>query len=253
MLREHRFIMWCTLAWFVVLEMLLVAAILFWPSFRENIAPLRGMVPIHALRQQFDVMAQQGVYGYVNAQHYFKGCNTVGTLAAVVFAMGAVAGEAHRGTLELLLSRPLSRRRILLERWIAGGLAVVLPVFATSATVPWLLRFVDETMPMGDLMLSSVQQSALLLAVYSLTFLFSCVSSKPIVIVFTMLLFTVFQFAIYMIKYVTHFSIFRLTDIETFARIDVRDELDWRKMVPLVGVIAVTLWLSLRAFARRVP
>jgi ABC-2 type transport system permease protein len=253
MLREHRFLLWCTLAWFVVLEMLLVAAILFWPSFKENIAPLRGMVPIHALRQQFDVMAQQGVFGYVNAQHFFKGCNTVGTLAAVVFAMGAVAGEAHRGTLELMLSRPLSRRRILLERWFAGALAVMVPVFATSATVPWLLTLVDETMPMGDLMLSSVQQSALLLAVYSLTFLYSCLSSNPIVIVFTMLSFTVFQFAIYMIKHVTHFSIFRLTDIETFARIDNTDALDWRRIGPLVAVVVVALWLSLRAFARRVP
>ncbi len=253
MLREHRFALWGALAWFVVLEALLAGAILFWPSFKENLAPLRGLIPIRELRDQFDVMAQMGIAGYVNGQHFFKGCNTLGTLAAVIFAMGAVAGEAYRGTLELLLSRPLSRRQMLLERFTAGALAVVLPVFATSATVPFLLSFVDEHMRFSDLMLASVQQSALLLAIYALTFLYSTLSSKLMQIGFTMLLFTVFQFGMYMIKYVTHYSIFRLTDLTVFMRINTTHTLDLTLFAPLIVVTLVALVLSLIAFNRRVP
>jgi ABC-2 type transport system permease protein len=253
MLREHRFAAWGALAWFIVLELLLAGAILFWPSFKENIAPLRALVPIKELRDQFDQMAQTGIAGYVNGQHFFKGCNTLGTLAAVIFAMGAVAGEAYRGTLELWLSRPLSRRRILLERFVAGALAVVLPVFATSATVPLLLHFVDERMSFGALMLSSAHESLLLLAIYSLTFLYSTLSSKLLQIGFTMLLFTVFQFGMYMIKHLTHASIFRLTDITVFARIDATHALDMSMVLPLSAVTVVALVLSLVAFERRVP
>jgi ABC-type transport system involved in multi-copper enzyme maturation permease subunit len=61
------------------------------------------------------------VFAYVTGQHFFKGCNTLGTAAAVLLAVGAVAGEAHRGTLEIWLARPLSRRRILSERWVQGA------------------------------------------------------------------------------------------------------------------------------------
>jgi ABC-2 type transport system permease protein len=253
MLREHKFAMWGALAWFVVLEALLVGAILFWPSFKENIGPLRALVPIRELRDQFDVMAQMGIAGYVNGQHFFKGCNTLGTLAAVVFAMGAVAGEAYRGTLELVLARPLSRRRMLTERWVAGALAVVVPVFATSATVPVLLGFVGERMRFGDLMLCSGQQSMLLLTIYSLTFLYSTASSKLLQIGFTMLLFTVFEFGMYMIKHLTHASVFRLTDLSVFARIGARHALDVRMVVPMVAVTVAALVVSLVVFEKRVP
>lgn len=253
MLREHRFLAWCALAWFVVLEALLAGAVLFWPNFQENLGPLRALLPIEALRGAFDSMAQGGVAGYVYGQHFFKGCNTVGTLAAVVFAMGAVAGEAHRGTLELVLSRALSRRRILLERWIAGALAVVAPVFATTATIPWLLDRVHEEMPWSSLMLSAAHQSLFLAAVYSVTFLLSCFGSRPLSIGFGMLLFTIFEFSLYMIMKVTHASIFRLTDIDVYLGIGATHALDLRIVVPLLVVIAVTLGLSLLAFARRVP
>jgi len=33
------------------------------------------------------------VIGYISGQHFFKGCNTLGTAAAVLFAVGAVAGD----------------------------------------------------------------------------------------------------------------------------------------------------------------
>jgi ABC-type transport system involved in multi-copper enzyme maturation permease subunit len=254
MLREHRFHLWGMLAWFVVLELLLAAAILFWPSFEENLGPLRAFAgPFEVGREIFDRLEQGGVVAYVNGQHFFKGCNAVGSLTAVVFAMGAIAGEAQRGTLEIMLARPLTRRRILFERWIAGALAVSLPVFATSATVPWLLGFVDEEMSLGPLMLASAQQSALLLSVYSVTFLFSCIGSRPIVLGFSMMLFVLFEFGIYIIKYVTHGSIFRLTDIGVFQRIVNTQALDWRLFGPLVAVVALALLASHLVFARRVP
>jgi ABC-type Na+ efflux pump permease subunit len=167
--------------------------------------------------------------------------------------MGAVAGEAQRGTLEIWLARPLSRRRILLERWLAGALAVSIPVFLSSATVPWLLDRVREEMSFSILMLASVHQSLFLVAIYAITFLFSCTSSRPILIAFVMLMFTIFEFALYMIQDVTHASIFRLADIDVHARIGATHALDLRLVLPLIGVIAVALWGSLVAFARRVP
>ncbi len=251
--RDTRFYLAGGLAYFVVLEALLAGAVLFWPDFEDNLDALREMAPIAALKGMLDQIGAAGVSAYVNGQHFFKGCNTVGALAAVIFAMGAVAGEAHRGTLEIWLARPVSRRRLLVERYVGGALAVIVPVFLTTLTIPWLLAHVDAEMQFGPLILCAAHQSFLLLAIYSVTFFFSCLSSSPITIAFGMLLFTVLQFALYLIQVLTHWSIFRLTDIDVFARIGATHALDWKLCAPLLAVSAILLAASLAVFARRTP
>src|SRR6266511_3108146 len=56
---------------------------------------------------------------------------------AVGFASGAVAGERERGTLEVLLSRPLSRRRVYATLLFAalGFVALVLTALLLGALV----------------------------------------------------------------------------------------------------------------------
>jgi len=250
--RTLRSYLWPAVGYTVVLEAMLAAACLFWPSFRDNVETLKTMVPIPALRDMVDALAQGGVEAYVNGQQFFKGCNTLGTAAAVLFAMGAVAGEANRGTLELWLSRPFTRRRLLLERYAAGALALTAPIFLTSLTVPWLLSFVDETMEIEGLMLCSAHESLFLLALYSATFLLSTLSSRPLWIAMAVLAFTTLEFALYLVKTVTHYSIFRLTDIEAFLWITQHRTLDWTRCVPLLAASAVLLVAAHVAFARRV-
>ena len=241
------------LAFTVVLELLLVPAILFWPNFRDNIDALRGMMPFKAAREMLDQFGTAGAAGYVCGQQFFKACNTLGTAAAVLLAAGAVAGEAHRGTLEIWISRPISRRRLLLERWAGGALAVVLPVFATSATIPWLATFVDERISLAAMLLCAVHQSVLLLAIYSATFFFSTIGSNPLGIGFAMLLFMISQFAIYLIEKVTHYSLFRLADIPVFLRICSSRSLDPATVLPLLCASVLLVVASLIAFERRVP
>jgi hypothetical protein len=236
-----------------VLEALLVGAILFWPSFEDNIDALRDMAPMESLKGMIDQLEAGGIVAYVNGQHFFKGCNTVGVLAAVVFAMGVVAGEAQRGTLEILLARPMSRRRVLSERWIAGALAVLLPVYASTHSIPWLLDFIDEDMEHWPLFLAATHQGLLLLAMYSATFALSCASSRPMVIGFGMLLFMLAEFSIYLVQTLTHWSVFRLTDIDAFARIMAQHALDPWVALGLVAATAGFFELSQRLYARRTP
>ncbi len=241
------------LAFTLVLELLLVPAVLFWPNFRDNIGALQAMMPFKAARELLDQFGQAGATGYICGQQFFKACNTLGTAAAVLFAAGAVAGEAHRGTLELWLSRPISRRRLLLERWLGGALAIVLPVFLTSSTIPWLASHDDEHLPLWPILLCAAHQSCLLLTLYSATFFFSTVGSNPLGIGFAMLLFSIFQFAIYMIETITHYSLFRLADIPTFVEICNRGALNPRIVLPLLLVSVLFIVVSLIAFERRVP
>jgi len=241
------------LAFTLVLELLLVPAVLFWPNFRDNLDALRGLMPFQAAREMLEQFGSAGAAGYICGQQFFKACNTLGIAAAVLFAAGAVAGEAHRGTLEIWLARPLTRRRLLLERWLSGALAVALPVFLSSATIPWLAGFVEERVALEAMLLCAAHESTLLLAFYSATFFFSTLGSNPLGIGFAMLLFSIFQFAIYLIEKATHYSLFRLADIPTFIEICDSRSLDVSIVLPLLGASAVFVVASVLAFERRVP
>lgn len=242
-----------TLAYFILLETMLAAALLYWPNFEENVGALKAMAPLDMLKDMVDTLAQGGIEAYVTGQHFFKGCNTLGTAAAVLFSAGAVAGEVHRGTLEVWLARPFSRKRLLLERWIVGALALALPILLTTLTVPWLLGFVDTEVALQPLMLCALQQAIFLVALYSLTFFLSTLFDTPMGIALSVLFLTTLEFAIYLVKVVTHFSMYRLTDIEVFMKIMKSNELNWMQVGPMLGFTALMLIASLVAFSRKVP
>ena len=75
----------------------------------------------------------------------------VGGFAGILLAMGSIAGERRRGTLDLILSRPVSRAAVVWAKFVAlgmvFGLAVALAVvgawlysalfFAPQAALPW--------------------------------------------------------------------------------------------------------------------
>lgn len=253
MLAELRAVVGRTIAVFVVLEAMLAGAILFWPDFERNVPALRGMAPLESLKELIDRIDDAGVVAYVHAQQFFKACNTFGSFVAVLFAMGAVAGEAHRGTLEIWLAQPVSRRRMLARRWVAGAVAVAVPVLASTATVPWLLSFVDEELELGPLMLCAAYQSLFLIAIYAATFLYSCASSHPWRIAFTMVGIALAEFSMYMIQSVTHWSLFRLSDVELYGAIERARALPFAATLGLVAFVVLAFEASQRVFARRVP
>ncbi|HIG12708.1 MAG: ABC transporter permease subunit [bacterium] len=240
-------------AYFVLLELMLIPAILYWPDFEKNIGAIKALAPLDVLKDMVDTLAQGGIEAYVNGQHFFKGVNTLGTLAAALFACSAVAGEAHRGTLEIWLARPFSRRRLLLERYFAGALALVLPIFLTSATIPYLLSLVGESMDPWRLILCAVHAAAFLMVIYGLAFLLSCLRSNPLPIALLVLMLTVFEFALYLVKGITHYSIFRLVDFDDYGAIMAQGRLNLAVLGPMLVVIVALLGASLHAFARRLP
>lgn len=245
--------LWRAVGFFVVLELMLVPAILYWPDFEKHIGKFRAMAPLPVMRGIIDTLETGGVFAYVTGQHFFKGCNTLGVAAAVLMSVGAVAGEAHRGTLEIWLARPVSRLRLLTERYVQGALAVCLPVFATTLTIPALVEHVGASVSYGPLMWSALHTNLLLLAIYSLGFFLSTLSRAPLSIAFGLLFFNILQFALYLVETATHYSLFRLTDVERFLEINKRGGLDLRIAGPLALVSAALYVASIKTFARRTP
>jgi ABC-type transport system involved in multi-copper enzyme maturation permease subunit len=253
MRRELRAVLVRALAYGLVLELMLVAAVLYWPQFRDNVPAILRLVPGKVMGGMVAAMASKGAQGYVIFQHFFKGCHLLGGAAAAIFAASAVAGEVHRGTLEIWLALPFSRLRLLSERYVAGLLAVVVPIVATSASIPWLLSFVKEDASVGPWFTASLHESTFLAALYSATFLVSALGSHPTAIAFGALLVMVLEFALYLVMEATHASFYRLADIEDFTRIFDRGALDASVILPLAAFSLLCFAGAQLAFARRVP
>jgi ABC-type transport system involved in multi-copper enzyme maturation permease subunit len=251
--RDARSCLWRLVALAVLLELMLVPAVLYWPIFEENVAFAKNLVPFLKGKDVLGVVEVTGFTGYVIAQHYFKGCLLGGVLAAVLFSMNAVAGEARRGTLEIWLARPISRRRILLERWVQGAAALAAPILATSLTIPWLATFVDEPVPYWPLFLSSVHVLGFLLVVYALTFCLSCLGRHPTWIAGGVLSLVLVQSAMYIIEILTHWSVLRTVDIPRYVAIFESGRLDAALVGPMYAAALGLLIASLAIFERRAP
>jgi hypothetical protein len=108
-------------------------------------------------------------------------------------------------------------------------------------------------MRLDRLLLCATHQCLFLGAIFSVTFLISCASSEPTRISMAVLFFTIFEFGIYLVKTVTHWSIYRLADIEVYHKVLVSGALDWSIAGPLLGVNVLGFWGGYVLLQRRCP
>lgn len=141
-----------------------------------------------------------------------------------------VAKEAEEGTLRMILARPISRVRLLLLKWLAGGIFSVLLVCMLGACG---LFFARIWFPWGGLFVSmpyegifSVFDAASGLRHYiaahgmltmeavslmGLAFMFSCFNVKPAAATILALSFSLIDFIIYQIPYFQDYRTWLLT------------------------------------------
>lgn len=99
-----------------------------YPAVRDNpqIAQLHETYP-KALRALFDLEDLATPVGYLRAEVFSLTGPLLVVLLGVLWGSDLVAGEEDRGTIDLLLANPVSRRRVLLEKWaaLAAGTGLV--------------------------------------------------------------------------------------------------------------------------------
>mgnify|MGYP003694109305 CR=1 FL=1 len=137
---------WKAVVCAALLEFHLVLVALYYPDFAENVEGIKRAIPVDFLKSWIDAAASRGFESYVSMQHFAKAINTFGTFAAVFFGCGAVAGEVERGTAEFLVSRPYSRRRILLTKYFVGAAALLIPIWLVTPSAVVLAHYLEEAM-----------------------------------------------------------------------------------------------------------
>jgi len=102
-------------------------------------------------------------------------------------------------------------------------------------------------------MLAAAHHGAFLLAFYALAFLASTLARAPLPIALGLIFVEVFQLALYLIEEATHWSLYRLVDLDRFLWIQAHGTLDLSVVGPLAAFALALYAASLAVFARRTP
>ena len=118
----------------------------FYPAFRDQSAALNqtfAQLPKSALALLSDSSDFLSPEGYLSSKVFYLVLPIMFTILAISIGSSLIGREEKEGTIELLLSRPISRTTLLLGKGLAGLIAMSIVGLATIAAIAgqsWLLN-----------------------------------------------------------------------------------------------------------------
>jgi ABC-2 type transport system permease protein len=157
---EHRR---SVLVWSAGLFVLAVVMAALYPTIRDNpqLATLHETYP-KALRSLFGISDLTTGIGFMRDQVFSLVAPLLLIVLAVLWGSDLIAGEEDRRTIDILLANPISRGRVLAEKWaalavgvavtgaaLAAGLAVAIPVVDLDIRVAGVAAAVVSVVVLG--------------------------------------------------------------------------------------------------------
>ena len=241
---------WVALGYLIILEAALVAAVLYWPKFRDNIPSFAQLVPFDAIQDLLAAMEHAGYWPYLAVQQWFKGCSLFGVGAIAFIGSGIIARESDQRTAEFLFSRPISRRRVLMVRHGAVCTLVLAPVVLTSISAIWLSSAVNEHLEWGLTLGATFYMCLFLWMLICMTTLISCWAAHQLTAGAVIVGIALLSFAFYLVQGLGDLSLFRLIDVRVFM--SMRDGIwPWAESVSMVMASMLMLIVADRQLNRR--
>ncbi len=124
------------LGWVGGLAALAVVMLAIYPTVRDNqqISKLIEAYP-KALRTMFGISDYTSGAGYLRAEVFSLMAPLLIVVFAILWGGDVIAGEEERRTIDLLLANPVSRRRILLEKWAAVMLGITIATWGLGLLI----------------------------------------------------------------------------------------------------------------------
>ena len=195
----------------------LFVGIWYWPHLRDaEILKLVEFLPFQPLQEFARGFEASGFWAWFSVQHLFRGAAIFGGAAACLMGTGILAGEVDRGTMGLLLSRPLSRTKVLLTRWGIAALALLVPILLVSVLAQQVAPLVDESLDLSLALRASLYAWLFPLAALSVTCALSSFFSRYLKAGIVVLGFLLVQFAIYLVPELWNVSLFNWVDLDVF-------------------------------------
>ena len=144
-LRDQR---WQILGFGVTLALVAALDVLLWPSYRDTLQNLQIPPALQALLGTDLSLATPA--GFLSSE-FFSWTPVLLIVYAVIQGTGAIAGEESAGTLELLLSQPVPRRSVMLQKAAAVGLGAIAILSIAYCGFALTVPFVSIDVTLADL------------------------------------------------------------------------------------------------------
>jgi len=212
-----------TILYFVLIEIDMAISVYLWQWLRDEAPTIAQLVPADFIRRWVDGVtaadASVAYNSYVSLQVFFKGANIMGLVFALVFGAVLIARERENHTLEFLLSRPISRSRILFSKFWVAACALALPILVTSWSAIPLSWLVGEDLRLWEMTLASLYSGLFCVMFLAITTICSVRMRTQLNVIAAVGAVVVFELAIYFVQKIRLTSIFRLADYDVFAPI----------------------------------
>ena len=111
---------------------------------------------------------------------YLKNLSQVVPLAVVLVAMGSLVGEKEKGTLPMVLARPVSRGMVLAAKFLALVLTLLVALALGAVAAYYYTVVLFGGLPAGSFLLLNAAAGLFLLLVLALTFMASTVMPSTV-------------------------------------------------------------------------
>ena len=160
---QRRSLMW----WSVGLATLTIITILFYPSISDSPDINDFLGDTDSITRAFvgDVADLTSPEGFLVSQLYFLMVPLIFLVFAIGGGSGAIAGEEERGTLDFLLSHPLTRSQVVMQKF--GAMVVAISVLTL---VLWLSGVIGAVAVDMDISFGRMAEATLSAALLGIAF-----------------------------------------------------------------------------------
>lgn len=158
-----------------------VFILLIWPSLKENLATLNQLWESYpeSIRKAFGSENMQFATfdGFLSVEYFSQMWPLIMIAFSISIATGAIAAEIEKGTMELLLSQPITRRSVIVTRHFYFELGIILLIAASLIPIAIGAPLVGGDIAAGGLFSLAIPSFLFFTAIGSLTFLLSVIFS----------------------------------------------------------------------------
>ncbi len=171
---------WSVLWFGLGLALYMILIVAFWPAMRQGTQVLTQYIQQlpDALLKAFGVTDFSHFPGFIGAEVLNFMWPLIAAVFVVMAASAAVGGEMDSGTIELWLSVPAPRWRLLSAKLVALLVGILALVLASIVALGVGARLVDETLATSSLLATAIVLTAFCVALGGYTALFSAVFAQ---------------------------------------------------------------------------
>jgi ABC-2 type transport system permease protein len=170
-----------TILWYALgLSLYAVMILSFYPTVRDNTAMMEQYIQVlpKAVMEAFGVTDMASFSGFIGGEFLNVMWPLIVSIFLIMAGAAAVAREVEHGTIELLLSAPASRTRLLTAKLAALLASILALVAVTLGALALGAALVDETLELENLMALGAVLVSFAVAVAGYSALFSSFSKE---------------------------------------------------------------------------